>query len=151
VPLHASLAGVYVTALAGDEEDLWVGTLDRGVLHWHAGTTEPFSEEQGLPDRQVASLEISQGRVFVGTVAGVAEVAHDRLSHLVAAGLLARALLATPQDLLVGTEDQGLRSIALGGHNAVLPSGASPGLTEVHQIFASGDTVFVLTRDALYR
>jgi ligand-binding sensor domain-containing protein len=151
IPLHASFAGIYVTALAGDEEDLWVGTLDRGVLHWHAGMTESFSEEQGLPDRQVQSLEISKGRVFVGTAAGVAEFDRDRLSQVVAPGLLATALLAMPQNLLVGTEDQGLQSIALDGHKTALPSGASPALSEVRQIFRSGDAVFVLTRNALYR
>ena len=34
---HITLANMHVTELAGDETDLWVGTLDRGVLHFHAG------------------------------------------------------------------------------------------------------------------
>jgi len=51
--LHPTLGHFYVQALAGSEVDLWVGTLDQGVKHWHAGTTETFAEEQGLPDRQV--------------------------------------------------------------------------------------------------
>jgi hypothetical protein len=58
--LHATLSGLYVQALAGNESDLWVGTLDRGVLHWHAGATESFGEEQGLPDRQVQAIATSQ-------------------------------------------------------------------------------------------
>src|SRR6266849_1914581 len=37
---HPTLSGVYVTTLAGTKSDLWVGTLNRGVLHWHAGETE---------------------------------------------------------------------------------------------------------------
>ncbi|MGH9789259.1 MAG: hypothetical protein ACRD4U_11220 [Candidatus Acidiferrales bacterium] len=35
-PLHPRLAGIPVTALAGSESDLWVGTRDRGVLTWPA-------------------------------------------------------------------------------------------------------------------
>jgi len=150
-PLHSSLGGMYVTALAGDETDLWVGTLDRGVLHWHAGTAESFSEEQGLPDRQVQSLAILGDRVFVGTAAGVAEFDQNRLSHVVAPGLLATAMLATPDNLLVGTEDQGLYTVSLGKQSAASHSGTTPAISEVRQIFASGSAAFVLTRNALYR
>src|SRR5260370_4378343 len=50
-PLHPSLNNLYVTALAGTESDLWIGTLDQGVFHWHAGAFESFGEEQGLPAR----------------------------------------------------------------------------------------------------
>ena len=150
-PLHASLAGLYVTTLAGDEADLWVGTLDRGVLHWHAGTIEAFSEDQGMPDRQVQSLAIRGDRVFVGTASGVAEFDDGRFSRVVAPGLLATALLAMPEKLLVGTEDQGLRAIPLVSHAVASHAGASPALSEVEQIFASGDAAFVLTRSALYR
>src|SRR5258707_13710514 len=54
--LHPTLSRLYVQALAGSEVDLWVGTLDQGVKHWHAGTTESFPEEQGLPDRKVQAV-----------------------------------------------------------------------------------------------
>ena len=36
-PLHPSLNILFVTALAGTESDLWIGTLNQGVFHWHAG------------------------------------------------------------------------------------------------------------------
>jgi len=52
-PLHPSLSSLYVTALAGTESDLWIGTLNQGVFHWHAGAVDSFSEDHGLPDRQV--------------------------------------------------------------------------------------------------
>ena len=151
VALHPSLAGLYVTTLAGDEADLWIGTLDHGVLHWHGGTVEGFSEEQGLPDRQVQSLAIVGHQVFVGTAAGVAEFDGGRVSRVVAKGLLATALLATPGNLLVGTEDQGLRTFPLESRGVTTHAGASPALSEVRQIFTSGDAAFVLTRNALYR
>ena len=57
--LHPTLDALYVTALAGNESDLWVATLSRGVLHFHAGETDSFAEAQGLPDPQVLSLAIS--------------------------------------------------------------------------------------------
>src|SRR6202034_4434989 len=53
--LHSMLDGVYATALAGSESDFWIGTLNRGVLHFHAGEVESFSEAEGLPDPQGAS------------------------------------------------------------------------------------------------
>ncbi|PYV19650.1 MAG: hypothetical protein DMG21_00915, partial [Acidobacteria bacterium] len=41
---HPALAAVRVTALAGDESSFWVGTIDQGVLHWHAGEVDRFGE-----------------------------------------------------------------------------------------------------------
>src|SRR5205085_6545204 len=35
---HPSLANMHVTALTGDDADVWVGTLDRGLVHWRAGS-----------------------------------------------------------------------------------------------------------------
>jgi ligand-binding sensor domain-containing protein len=151
VPLHPTLAGIYVTCLAGDEADLWVGTLDRGVLHWHSGTTEAAAEEQGLPDRRVQALAISGDKTFVGTAVGVAEFDGGRFSHVVAPGVLTTALFATQTNLFVGTEDQGVRTVALGSHASVAHSGTAPALSEIRQIFGSGDSVYVLTRNSLYR
>src|SRR5262249_48254422 len=37
---HPSLGNIHVTTLAGDDTDLWVGTLDRGLVHWRAGAAE---------------------------------------------------------------------------------------------------------------
>jgi ligand-binding sensor domain-containing protein len=71
--LHATLDHLYVRALAGNETDLWVGTLDEGVKHWHAGTTETFGEEQGLPDRQVQAFALADEKAYAGTPVGVAE------------------------------------------------------------------------------
>ena len=78
IPFHSTLANVYVTELAGTESDLWVGTLDRGVLHWHAGQMEQFSEAQGLPDAQVHSLAVSEEKAYIGTSLGVAEFDRGR-------------------------------------------------------------------------
>jgi len=161
-PLHFTLKDVYVTALAGSESDLWVGTLDRGVLHFHAAATDSFSEAQGLPDLQVESLAISGDTTYVGTPLGVAVFSAGRFSRVLAPGVLATALLAARHQLYVGTEDQGVISIPLEGRHPIdfAPSSErsseriserSSGLSEVRQLFTSGDAIFAVARNGLYR
>ncbi len=149
--LHPTLANLHVTALAGSESDLWVGTLNQGVLHWHAGETESFGEEQGLPDRQVASLVIAGDRTYVGTVLGVAVFDRSRFARVLAPGVLATALLPVRGQLLVGSEDQGVIAIPLEGRHPNADAIPTPQLAEVRQIFTSGQDTFALTRDGLYR
>ncbi len=149
--VHPTLSGIYVTTIAGTESDLWVGTLNRGVLHWHAGEAESFGEAQGLPDPQVQSIAISGGTTYVGTVLGVAVFDRGRFSRTLAAGVLTTALLPSATQLLVGSEDQGVIAIPLEGrHPNSRPAG--PGeLSELHQLFAMGEAVYALTRSGLYR
>ncbi len=158
--LHSTLKDVYVSALAGSESDLWVGTLDRGVLHFHAAATDSFSEAQGLPDPQVGCLAVFGETTYVGTPLGVAVFSAGRFSRVLAPGVLATALLATRNQLYVGTEDQGVISIPLEGRrpNANLsPNPEAPNpeesseLSEVRQLFTSGDAVFAISRNGLYR
>jgi ligand-binding sensor domain-containing protein len=149
--LHSTLDNVYVTALAGSESDLWVGTLNRGVLHFHAGETETFGEGQGLPDPQVLSLAVSGETTYVGTATGVAVFNGGRFSRVLAPGVMATALLATPSILYVGSVDQGVVPIALEGRrpNSTIEPGGE--LAEVHQLFASGDAVYAVVRSGLYQ
>jgi ligand-binding sensor domain-containing protein len=149
--LHPSLDAVYVTALAGDETDLWVGTLNRGVFHFHAGATESFSETQGLPDPQVQSLAIFGDTTYVGTATGVAVFSNGHFSRVLAQGVMATALLATSTELYVGPEDQGVIVIPLAGRRPNPNLGASGQPLEVRQLFMSGETVFAVARDGLYR
>jgi ligand-binding sensor domain-containing protein len=150
--LHPTLSDLYVTTLAGNESDLWVGTLDRGVLHWHAGESDSFGEEQGLPDRQVQSIAVSGNTTFVGTVLGVAVFEGGRFSRTLADGVLTTALLLNGGKLFVGSEDQGVIAIPLEGRHRpnAAPSDTSE-LAEVHQLLAMDDAVFALTRSGLYR
>ncbi len=153
--LHSTLKNVYVTALAGNESDLWVGTLDRGVLHFHAAATDSFSEAQGLPDPQVESLAVFGDTTYVGTPLGVAVFSGGQFSRALAPGVLATALLAIRNQLYVGTEDQGVISIPLEGRrpsfNLAPGSEEESKLSEVRQIFSSGDAVFAVARNGLYR
>ena len=149
--LHPTLDAVYVTALAGNESDLWVGTLNSGVLYFHAGATETFSEAQGLPDPQVLSLAISGDTTYVGTATGVAVFNNGRFSRVLAPGVMATALLATPTQLYVGSVDQGVILIPLEGRRPNPSQGPGAELPEVRQLFASGDAVFAVARNGLYR
>jgi ligand-binding sensor domain-containing protein len=148
-PLHPTLSGVYVQTLAGDETDLWVGTLNQGLLHWHAGATETFGEQQGLPDQQVQAIAISGEKTYVGTVLGVAEFKSGKFSRVLAQGVLVTSLFVRENNLLVGSEDQGILTIPLGGRRPNSASNESSELAEVRQFFASGDALYVLTRSAL--
>jgi ligand-binding sensor domain-containing protein len=154
--LHSTLDALYVTALAGNESDLWVATLNRGVLHFHAGETESFAEAQGLPDPQVLSLAISGDTTYAGTATGVAVFSAGRFARVLAPGVLATALLATPSRLYVGSEDQGVIVIPLEGRRpnpnlAPQIQGSGAQLAEVRQLFTSGDAVFAVVRNGLYR
>jgi ligand-binding sensor domain-containing protein len=148
--LHPMLDKVYVTSLAGNESDLWVGTLNRGVLHFHAGQVDAFDEREGLPDQQVLSLALSRDVAYVGTATGVAVFDGGRFSHTLAPGVLATALLATSKTLYVGSEDRGVMAVPLEGR-AKLNPGSGGELSEVRQLFASGGAVFALGRGGLYR
>jgi len=149
--LHPTLDALYVTALAGNESDLWVATLNRGVLHFHAGETDSFAEAQGLPDPQVLSLAISGDTTYAGTGTGVAVFSGGRFSRVLAPGVLATALLATSTQLYVGSEDQGVIVIPLEGRRPNPNLAPDAQLAEVHQLFASGDAVFAVARNGLYR
>jgi ligand-binding sensor domain-containing protein len=150
--LHSTLGKLYVTTLAGTESDLWVGTLNQGALHLHAGVTDSFGEEQGLPDRQVQSIAVSGDTTFVGTVLGVAVFERGRFSRTLAEGVLATALLPSTEQLFVGSEDQGVIAIPLKGRRrpSAVPADSSQ-LAEVRQLFTTDDAVFALTRSGLYR
>src|SRR5215469_1287439 len=150
--LHSTLDHLYVQALAGDETDLWVGTLDQGVKHWHAGTTETFGEEQGLPDRQVQAITLTGERAYVGTPVGVAEFDRGRLSRVLAKGALTTSLQVAGEDLWVGTEDQGVLQVPLAaGHRLAAARHLLPAeLDEVRQIESTEEGVLVLTRNGVF-
>ena len=147
--LHPTLSGLYVQALAGDETDLWVGTLNQGALHWHAGATESFGETEGLPDPQVQAIAVAGDKTYVGTVLGVAEFDRGRFSRVLAPGVLVTSLLVRGDNLIVGSEDEGVIAVPLADRRASLHAGGAQELTEVRQVLESGDLVYVLTRNAL--
>jgi hypothetical protein len=150
-PLHPALSGLHVTQLAGDQSDLWVGTIDRGVLHWHGGRTDTFGESDGLPDPQTLSLLVSGEQAFAGTPLGVAEFKLGRFARVLGRGAFAQALGLSGQTLLVGTMDQGVVQLPLS--TSPFPAGLarrSDDIDDVVQIFASADDLYALARQGLY-
>jgi len=148
---HTTLDRLHVTALAGADSDLWAGTLNRGVFHFHGGETENFTETQGLPDPQVLSLAVSGGTTFVGTATGVAEFQGGRFARVLAPGVLSTALLASDNELYVGSMDQGVLPILLAGRRPNPDQRSGSELIDIRQLFASGGTIFAVARDGLYR
>jgi ligand-binding sensor domain-containing protein len=148
---HTTLENVRVTALAGNGADLWVGTMDRGVLHWHGGDTDAFAEAQGLPDSRVLSLRVSGDQAFVGTPLGVAEFDRGRFARVLGRGAFAQALGLSGGSLLIGTLDQGVIRVPLAA-GTFLGGFAQPAqdLGEIRQIFSDAGGVYALTRSGLY-
>jgi ligand-binding sensor domain-containing protein len=130
---HPALADLNITALAGDEGDFWIGTRDRGALHWRGGQIDSFDGASGadsgdLPDPQVEAIVLAPGKAYVGTPMGVEEFeAQDgraRPSRTLAAGLFAHALALDGDTLTIATIDQGIREVALAPKRA-LPTARS--------------------------
>lgn len=145
---HPSLNDLHVSALAGDESALWVGTLDSGVLFWHAGQVDKL---EGLPDPQVLALATQGTTAWVGTPAGVAEFRDGRFARVLAPGLFARALLPRPGKLAIGTQDEGVVELPL---EATTGRATRPALeplsSAVQSLFEIQGQLYALCTDALY-
>lgn len=148
---HSSLAGLHVTALAGDGSSLWVGTLDRGLLHWLAGEVHSLGEADGLPDRQVLSLAAEGNVAYAGTPLGVAEVREDKVARSLAPGFFARALLLRGQTLVVGTLEEGIVEVPLAGRppRGLRPRG-QPFAAAVEQLLELEGKLYAVASDGLY-
>ncbi|HEY1209612.1 MAG TPA: hypothetical protein VGE85_09605 [Terracidiphilus sp.] len=168
---HPTTNNVYVTSLAGSEAELWVGTLNDGLLWWHGGQTERIGEEQGLPDRRVEQIALEGGRAYVGTPVGVAEVRDGKIARVLAKGRYAHALMVDGDALLVGQMQTGVMRVSLTGPEndiqirrpitALVHDGrdsatgtatnkSAAGVT-VEQFLAVGDDRYALATDGLLR
>jgi hypothetical protein len=151
-----ALNDLKVTALAGTEPDVWVGTVDRGVFHWHAGQLDHFGEAEGLPDSRVLSLAVHGDAAYAGTALGVAEFRAGRFSRILASGFFAQALLARDESLTVGTLDEGVLNIHLSTPTQSAPNHRlrqPPGETNiegVERLVAFEDKTYALARGGLY-
>jgi len=147
---HPALADLQVTELAGTGTDLWVGTMDEGVIHWSAGRAEKFSEPEGLPDRQIFSIALQDNKAYVGTATGVAEFIAGQFKRVITPGLFARSLYISGARLLIAGMEAGITEVNLEaesrGHRPVVPAS----LSGVQQITASGDTLLAVTSANLY-
>ena len=150
-PFHSTLKNIFVTEIAGTDSDLWIGTQDRGVAHWHGGTVEWFDESSGLPDPRVYSIELDGAKTYVGTAAGIAEFDDGKFARVLAKGAFVRAMLPQGKSLLAGTMDDGLVEIPLDTSRRATarPVGAAQ-IKDVEQLFRSGDVTYAVTTNAMY-
>jgi len=149
---HTDLANLQVTALAGSEADLWIGTIDRGVLHWHAGQLDHFSESDGLPDPRVLSLAVSGNSAYAGTALGVAEFNDGRFTRVLAGGFFAKALLIKDQSLEVGTLDEGVVTVSLAAQSPRLRNASlQRDLPGVERLLALDGGTYALAQGGLYQ
>ncbi|MGO9259493.1 MAG: hypothetical protein ACLQU1_24735 [Bryobacteraceae bacterium] len=110
-PFHPRLKTAHITALAGSEGNLWIGTLENGVFHYRAGQLEELLS--ALPDPQVLSLTVQDEMAYVGTPLGVVEFRDGQRQRTLADGFFARALIRGGATLHVGTEDEGIVDVPL--------------------------------------
>jgi ligand-binding sensor domain-containing protein len=109
-PFQALLQSTHITALAGNDEDVWIGTLDRGAFHYRAGQLEQLP---ALPDPQVLSIAVAGETAYVGTPLGVVQFRDGQRVRTLADGFFARTLALRGDTLYVGTEDEGLVEVPL--------------------------------------
>jgi ligand-binding sensor domain-containing protein len=144
---HDSVKNVPVTALAGQLDSLWIGTMDRGVIHAHAGQ---ISSYPNLPDPHVLALAVQDERAWAGTSLGVAELSPAGQSRVAAEGLFAKSLQVEDGVLIVGTLEDGLLEAPLDARQPRPRSAASiHGRGEVHRLKRTGRGVLAVMADGL--
>jgi len=149
---HRSLNDLQVTALAGTEPDLWIGTIDRGVYRWHAGQLDHFAEAEGLPDARVLSLAVDGSATYAGTALGVAEFRDGRFNRLLADGFFARSLLVHNGSLAVGTLDEGVIDIPLAAQKPRPRMDAEAStISGVERLLSLDGRTYALARGGLYQ
>lgn len=155
---HASTANLYITSLAGNEGDLWIGTLD-GLLHWQGGQAQRIGEQEGLPDPRVETIAVDGDRAWAGTPAGVAEFRQGRFHRVLAQGSFAHTLLAGQQSLLVGDFYAGVVRVSLASapsatmrRSISAPAASSaeePTSAPIEQFLPVGDHLYAVAADGL--
>ncbi len=151
-PLHPSLRGLHVTALAGEESSLWIGTEESGVLHWHAGQLDRYGEPEGLPDPHVFAIAVAADSAYAATVSGVAEIRDGRIQRTLAPGFTVQSVLVHGGELFAGTLGEGLRRTPLESRTkagAALASGCAD--CSISRVLIAGGATLALTKDGLYR
>jgi ligand-binding sensor domain-containing protein len=143
-PFHPSLAGIAVTAMAGAEDNLWVGTRDAGVVHLHAGHAERFAEAEGLPDKAIHSIAVDGDRAWVGTSTGIAAFRAGKFERTMANGLLAKSIAARGEEIVVGTLSDGWLRIPTEGRPGRRAREETPESGEVRRILNVGEDLYIL-------
>ncbi len=148
-PFHARLKAAHITALAGNDGNIWIGTLENGAFHYHAGQLDELLD--ALPDPQVLSLSVDGDTAYAGTPLGVVEFHDGRRVRTLADGFFARALAQRGGTLQIGTEDEGILEVPLQAHpgpRAPTETGA-PEVPILHLANLDGD-LYAAAESAIY-
>jgi len=111
------LTEVKVNAIAVSDTEVWVGTMNSGLIKFDKQTNSStiFNKSNGLPGNTVSSIELYQDEVWVGTFDGLAyynrlmntwEVFSNDYSDLPANDIF--AIAANPETVWAGTSQSGI-------------------------------------------
>jgi ligand-binding sensor domain-containing protein len=121
------------------------------VIHWQAGSTEEFQDQNGLTDNHVLAIAALGERVFVGTPIGTTEFRNGKPFQKLADGVFSQSLLATRDRLLIGTVDAGIVEIKSGSERAGrFIQAESPEPHSARRIVELDGRLFALTADGLF-
>lgn len=147
-PFHGGLKDAHITALAGNDGDLWIGTLERGLLHYRGGELDDL--EGALPDRQVLSIFAAGDAAYAGTPLGVVEFRDGKRTRTLADGFFARAVAVRGDTLYVGTQDEGAVAIPLQSHS--LPANrAADDVPATRRLVNLEGEIYAVVENALLR
>ena len=139
---QGSTERVDVTALAGKEEDLYVGTRGAGMWRFHAGQLAKFGEAEGLPDGEVQAVGVAGDVAVAGGPLGAALFRAGKFERRLAEGFFVRSLVVEGETLFAGTMEDGLVTVPLGVTGRPVVTGGG----EIRQVISATK---VLTRTAL--
>ncbi|HIM10434.1 TPA: tetratricopeptide repeat protein [Candidatus Poribacteria bacterium] len=106
-----------IQSLAVDEEELWIGTMNHGVIRYNktTGSIENYTQDHGLPHNLVYDIKIFGNEVWMGTFSGVAQysraadgwrIFNRETDELPADDIV--ALEVTPRTVWIGTSKSGV-------------------------------------------
>ena len=147
---HPRLQGAHITALAGSDGNLWIGTLQDGVFHHRAGQLDQLVA--ALPDPQVLSIAVEEDTAYVGTPLGVVEFRGGQRLRALADGFFTRAVARHGETLQVGTQDEGIVDVPLQSRPGPrVPADAGvPSVPILRLANLEGD-MYAVSDDAIYR
>jgi len=148
---HDAVNDLAVTAMAGTLDDLWIGTLDRGLVHLRAGQVQRFTETDGLADAHVLSLAMDDDQVWAGTAMGIAAFQSGKFERSYADGLFANAMLANEQSIIVGTLEEGIAEIPRAARQPrPNRSNSADPMTEVTRLLRLNNVDYAVLKQGLY-
>jgi len=140
----------HITALAGTEGDLWIGTLAGGAFHFRGGQLDELLP--ALPDPQVLSIAVGNGMAYIGTPLGIVEFRNGQRSRALADGFFARSLARSGEILYMGTEDEGILDVPMQPRTTA-PLSATPDTPRI-PILRLADLegeLYAVAENAIYR